>query len=160
MGQCEQCGKKDATVHLTQISPTGTMVYRLCEDCAKTKGITITVSAPQGEAAPQQQAEPEPSVPEKVCQACGQSLSAFREKGRLGCADCYHVFTDEIDRMLTEVHGACVHRGKAYSRVGALRGTPDEMRRLRNELDEAIQNEDFEEAARLRDTLNALSSQE
>jgi protein arginine kinase activator len=89
------------------------------------------------------------------------TYTAFREQGRLGCAGCYDTFSTDIDKMLKEMHGSCEHRGKRYSRVaGVVRGTADDLARLRGELDRAIGSENFEEAARLRDTISALVSQE
>ncbi len=155
MQMCEQCGKRPANVHLTQISAGNTVVSHLCEECAKSKGISISIDAAQGEGA-----TPEPqqaAADEKACPRCGMKFSLFRERGRLGCRHCYRTFGDEIDRMLTEMHGSCVHRGKRYTRVGGVQGTEADIERLRGELDRAIRNEDFEEAARLRDTISALS---
>lgn len=156
MQMCEQCGKKPANVHLTQISANGTVVSHLCEHCAKSKGISISIDTAQGDtvsAEVQQQASGE----DKSCPRCGMKFSLFRERGRLGCRHCYRAFGDEIDRMLTEMHGSCVHRGKRYTRIGGVQGTEADIERLRGELDRAIRNEDFEEAARLRDTISALS---
>ncbi len=156
MGLCEQCGKNAANVHVTQISPSGTVVSHLCEECARAHGIEIKI----GDAAASQTAPEGGEQPEVVCGRCGLSYAGFRESGRLGCAACYEAFGTEIDKLLKEMHGSCEHRGKRYSRVaGAVRDTAEDIARLRGELDRAICNEDFEEAARLRDTISALSSQ-
>ena len=157
MQLCEQCGKHPANVHVTQITPAGSSMTHLCEQCARANGIEIKI-APEGDA---DAASPSTEAPQPVCQRCGLSFAAVREQGRLGCAACYDAFSDEIDRMLNEMHGSCTHRGKRYSRIeGALRGSEEDIARLRGELDAAICSENFEEAARLRDTIHALSTRE
>jgi protein arginine kinase activator len=154
MHKCEECGKNPASVHLTQISANGTVVSHLCEECAREKGISITL----GETAKPEQAQERASdEPDKMCANCGLLFSMFRERGRLGCRKCYTSFADDIDKMLTQMHGSCVHHGKRYSRVGDICGSTADIARLRSELERAVENEDFEEAARLRDTINALS---
>jgi protein arginine kinase activator len=85
-------------------------------------------------------------------------FAEFGESGRLGCSACYQAFEADIDRMLTEMHGGSTHRGKRYSRYGGHEGSPDDLARLRGDLERAVRNEEFEEAARLRDTINALST--
>lgn len=154
MQMCEDCGKKPANVHLTQIAPDGAAVTHLCEECAKAKGISITVD---GALAQQEPAAEEPLDEGRTCSRCGTTEKDMREKGRIGCRECYSVFADHIDGLLTQMHGTSVHRGKRYSRIGTVRGTAADVERLRGELDRAIKNEDFEEAARLRDTINSLS---
>jgi protein arginine kinase activator len=155
MQLCDQCGKNAANVHVTQIAPNGTTVSHLCEECARGHGIDIKIGM-GGEQDEQQAAI---AQPERTCGRCGLSLSTFREQGRLGCAACYESFGEEIDKMLKELHGSCVHRGKRYSRIGSVKGSAEDIARLRGELDRAVINEDFEEAARLRDTISALSAQ-
>jgi len=154
MQQCEECGNNPANVHLTQISPEGTVVMHLCEECAKARGIAVTIGqAPAS-------APAKASEPEVTCPRCGLTYTAFREQGRLGCAECYRAFGEHIDRMLAQMHGACVHRGKVYQRPAAGRATRLDITRLRGELERAVRNEDFEEAAKLRDTISALSPHE
>jgi protein arginine kinase activator len=149
---CEECGKNPANVHLTQISPEGTVVAHLCEECARAKGIAVTIGQPPP------QAEVKAPEADVACPRCGLTYSAFREKGRLGCAECYRAFGEQIDRMLSQMHGSCVHKGKVYQRPAAAHGTRQDISRLRGELERAIRNEDFEEAAKLRDTISALSA--
>jgi protein arginine kinase activator len=155
MHMCEGCGKNPANVHLTQISASGTVVSHLCEECAREKGVSITLE--NGSKQEQAQQEQKPDQPDKMCPQCGLLYSVFRERGRLGCAGCYAAFAEEIDRMLTQMHGSCLHCGKRYSRIGDTGESTADIARLRSELERAVENEDFEEAARLRDTINALS---
>ncbi len=146
---CDECGKNPANVHLTQIVNDQSAVFHLCEACARQRGIHISIAAD----AEQQAGAGEPEV---VCPECGLSLTDFREKGWLGCAQCYRAFEKEIDELLMQVHGSRIHKGKPYRRPNEASVQGGDIQRLRHELDNAIRNENFELAAVLRDRINGL----
>jgi protein arginine kinase activator len=81
----------------------------------------------------------------------------FKEKGALGCADCYGAFEQELDRLLIEMHGSRIHRGKGSLTLEQLDPAID-IDRLRVDLDRAIRNEEFEQAARLRDRIRNMAT--
>ena len=148
---CDECGSNPANIHLTQIMQNETQVFHLCESCAKKKGISVNV---QGEVLGEMEAVVEP---DKICSNCGMKFSDFRTKGWLGCSDCYQAFEKEIDELLIQVHGSAIHKGKKY--VGKAIGTgkvTGEIKKLRHELAIAIKNEEFEQAALLRDAIHSL----
>jgi protein arginine kinase activator len=156
MALCEECGQNAANVHVTQITNNQTSVFRLCEGCAQKKGISITVGeAPQ----PGTEGEQKP-VEDILCATCRTRFSEFKEKGFLGCSNCYEAFSAEVDKFLSQVHGSNVHKGKRYiRRKTGLRGKPS-LKQLRADLEEAIRNEAFELAAQLRDSISALVAKE
>jgi protein arginine kinase activator len=153
MKMCDDCGSNPANVHLTQIVNNETNVFNLCMECARKKGISIQMSEGPVE-------EPAAKVPEVTCTRCRLSLSEFREKGWLGCPDCYRAFEREIEELLHQMHGAAPYKGKRYSRsVGTKIDTKD-LVRLRHELNNAIRNEQFERAAAIRDRINLMGASE
>ena len=155
MQMCDSCGKNPANIHLTQIVNDETSVFHFCEDCAAKKGISINIGETSAPAVGQQK-----SVEvDKECPKCGTKLSEFREKGWLGCPACYDAFFDEIERLLTQVHGSSEHKGKQYAGKTQSRRRPT-VKQLRLELDSAIQNEQFERAAELRDAIKSLTTSE
>lgn len=85
------------------------------------------------------------------------SLADFRETGRLGCASCYTTFESSLRALLRRVHGNARHVGRAYEAP-----PPDLLREataigeLREQLRRAIAQEEFEQAARLRDQIKGL----
>jgi protein arginine kinase activator len=151
MQMCEMCGSKPANIHLTQVSSDETQVFHLCEECAKNKGISISINAVE----PQKSGRGEQEV---FCTDCGMSLTEFKQKGRLGCSLCYGRFGDDIKTILLQVHGACFHKGKQYRRGEGGLGSFD-VQQLREELRQAIQNEKFEVAAVLRDKICSLTGE-
>jgi protein arginine kinase activator len=152
MKMCDECGTNVANVHLTQIMQDETQVFHLCDECARKKGINITVNEENFEEITEQKNQ----EPDKICTRCGLKYSEFKAKGWLGCASCYTAFEDEIDDLLVQVHGSSIHKGKKYIGVPANVEVAGKIKRLRHELALAIKNEEFEQAAMLRDEIHSL----
>jgi protein arginine kinase activator len=90
-----------------------------------------------------------------ACPACGLSLAEFKVRGRMGCPRCYEVFRTALVPVLERVHDATCHRGRSPGR-GANPPTPaDLLADLRQKLAAAIQEENYEEAASIRDKIRS-----
>lgn len=153
MKLCDECGINPASIHLTQIMQNETQVSHLCEECARKKGISLSISQETfaDSAFPKEMESP------KKCSTCNCSYATFKSKGWLGCSDCYQSFEKEIDDLLIQVHGSFVHKGKRYTRnAGTPQALSGEMKRLRHELALAIKNEEFEQAASIRDAIHSI----
>ena len=155
MSGCDECGVNPANVHLTQIVDGATVVAHLCEECARKKGISISIAA---ENAVAENVKKVPTEKDVVCQSCAMRLSEFRARGWLGCSVCYETFSDEIDELLVQVHGSREHCGKRPKTGLAEATTSDnaEIVRLRDQLDKAVMDEEFELAAAIRDVIKGL----
>jgi protein arginine kinase activator len=154
MNLCDECGLNPANIHLTQIMQNETHVFHLCDECARKKGINISVQDDNFN-----EEEPAaPQAPDKQCSHCGLKFSDYKTNGWLGCPSCYHAFETEIDNLLVQVHGSSIHKGKKYHGVGSGgNSTAGEIKRLRHELANAIKNEEFEQAAIIRDAIHNLT---
>ena len=169
--QCELCKEHEATVHLTQVVGSEVKKVNLCEACAAKSGLDIkgTISitdllmglsggaalAVGGGKAPR--ASPEN---ERACPRCHMRRADFRKTGRLGCADCYETFVEELAPMLHNMHRAHQHTGKIPARESKLVQSTAEAAALQKALETAIAAEQFEEAARLRDRIAVLRGKE
>ena len=76
----------------------------------------------------------------------------------MGCPDCYTEFREEILPTLIKIHGKTEHKGISPENSGSAETNAentqvDEITKLENELKTAIENEEFEKAAELRDIL-------
>ncbi len=158
---CDQCHERDAVLNLTQIVENAVTQLHLCEKCAAEKGIETTVSMPKHPLgdfleAVQQQAQQLPGDSAR-CSYCGTSLRDFRASGRLGCAQCYGAFEQSLRDLLRRVHGSAQHVGRSYSVPNpALLERDVSLGALRTRLLQAIESEEFEKAAALRDEIRAL----
>lgn len=161
---CDQCHEREAVIHLTQIVNEQVTTLHLCERCAAEKGVESpggvaktplgSFLAAMGKGLP----EPEPVAQAgESCSRCGASLQDFRESGRLGCPECYRAFEVPLRDLLRRLHGSTHHVGERYAeRDGApaeVRVTPAD---LREQLRLAVETENFELAAELRDRLRVM----
>jgi protein arginine kinase activator len=165
---CEQCHEREAVIHLTQIVNEQVTTLHLCERCAADKGVESPGSQPKtplgtflaamGQELPNQ--VPAPRTGDN-CPRCGGSLQDFRESGRLGCPDCYRSFEVPLRDLLRRLHGSTQHVGERYadaekeSALPAMQARP-QAAELREQLRLAVETENFELAAELRDRLRVL----
>jgi protein arginine kinase activator len=156
MKKCDECGVNPANVHLTQIINNETTMMSLCDKCARKKGITISIDE---NAMMQSAAGEDEEYKGLKCPGCGLEYLEFKAKGWLGCAECYSAFGKEIDQLLIGVHGSSEHKGKRYGGYAAPGRDQAGIRRLRQRLQTAIRNEEFELAAEIRDTINQRAGQ-
>lgn len=144
----------------------------LCESCAQGAGFDAGAQTPQevaamlaSFAAGQNQRSSQPGQPS--CGSCGLTFREFRHSGLLGCAVCYRAFGDRLDKLLVRAHeGGTQHIGKRPPEPAGGTGTAHRIEEikyrsehLRRKLQDAIEREDYEQAARLRDELSKAQSE-
>jgi len=93
------------------------------------------------------------------CPRCGLVYSEFKESGRLGCSECYTTFRSQLRPLLRRIHGSTKHVGKAPARDSERVALRREIQRLHEDLQRAIEREEFETAASLRDRIRAIETQ-
>jgi protein arginine kinase activator len=164
---CQDCKKREAQVHLTQIVNNEKLSLSLCKECAAALGFHSpldNVPFPLAEIL-SGLAEPDPTVQKEApqddlaCQSCGLSFTEFTRQGRFGCGDCYSAFRGRLEPIMRKIHGASLHRGRnpEYAKIDDAEALPiKEEERLETELNRAIADEDFERAAELRDKLKSV----
>ena len=161
---CDNCGKNEAEVHLTQIVDNEMTTVHLCPSCASDKGLdagsvkNLPLSdflAQMGQAAV---TEEERAVA-GPCSYCHTTVDDFRRSGRLGCPHCYSVYESQLRAILRRIHGSTYHLGKVY--VPPASEAADRAARLaglRRKLQRAVEAEDFETAAMIRDQIRELEA--
>jgi len=92
------------------------------------------------------------------CGACGLSFEDFKRSGKLGCAECYQTFRREMDPILKNIQGGNRHEGKYPQKAGAGMFNRRKIDKLRMELTKAIEEEEYENAASLRDQIRELEA--
>ncbi len=159
---CDICHKNDATVHLTEIIDNQIAEVHLCEECARQKGAQMEqhfglADLLAGLADLGQQVEVMGKT-EVKCPNCGLTYQDFRRIGRLGCSECYQTFKDSLGILLKRIHGSTQHLGHAPAKKIAPVQKQAEVDIWRVKLQRAIEMEEFEEAAHLRDKIRALEA--
>jgi protein arginine kinase activator len=167
--ECSHC-QKQATIHLTQIVDNQIIKVDFCEDCVYKNqvldqdGLSLSelVAETLGVA---KSAFGSPNQTGLTCANCGLTQKDFQKYGRLGCAHCYGTFRTIINPILEEVQSGQNHVGKIpqQSPQSGEKETPPktvELKATVNELQKAltlaISEEHYEQAAELRDRINAL----
>jgi protein arginine kinase activator len=159
---CSICKEREATVHLTNIAGDKVQKVDLCEECAKSKGMNDPmgfnfVDELFGLGASQEieQAGGETGL---KCPVCGFTQADFKKAGRLGCAECYQTFAEPLEGLLKTMHKGTRHVGKVPEALRQSRDLSDRVKALQKKLAKAIEAEDFEQAATLRDEIKQASA--
>ncbi|MCL2081817.1 MAG: UvrB/UvrC motif-containing protein [Oscillospiraceae bacterium] len=100
---------------------------------------------------------PTPGFSHPPCPGCGTTLAAIGKNGKLGCAKCYEHFQERLSSYIRRIHGPGVHSGSIPKSAGDELVIRRKLDSLRDELASAIEAQEFEACARLRDEINALS---
>ena len=156
--KCHHCDKQ-ATVHLTQILNGQMHKMDLCEACAQANGVTNPENLSIGTLMDSTEGESKPPAGSMVCESCGTTHQEFKKGGRLGCEACYHVFRPVLDPLLDGMHAGTQHFGKIPSGSESRVKFEQSVEDLKKQLLKAIEDEDFESAAELRDQLKALEKE-
>ncbi|OEH86294.1 hypothetical protein BHU72_13795 [Desulfuribacillus stibiiarsenatis] len=157
---CQECNRRPATVHLTKIINNQKTESHLCEQCAQQKGefsqgfsfhelLSGLLSSDINKAPTQEHSQ---------CDTCGMTFQQFYKVGKLGCADCYKCFNNQLDHILRKVQGNLTHTGKIPSRMGEEILMKRKVNELRHTLQRKVYEEKFEDAAEIRDQIKALET--
>ena len=92
------------------------------------------------------------------CPRCGFTQADFKKAGRLGCPDCYTTFSEALESLLKTMHKGTRHVGKVPENLRQSRDLSDRLKLLQKRLAKAIEAEDFEQAAVLRDEIKQAAS--
>lgn len=153
---CDECGKRPAAVHITKVENGKKTDIHLCEQCASPSfsiNDLLTGFLKSGNVFPLKV-----DVASDVkCNVCGLTYSMFRESGRFGCSNCYKTFGEKLNPLFKKVHGNTTHTGKVPAKAGGKIKALREIEKLKQELNTAVKNEEYEKAASLRDQIRALS---
>jgi protein arginine kinase activator len=156
--KCQKCAKA-ATLHITEVLTEEQFEeLHLCEDCAHKYLYEPQGNKSSGKAGTGMIAEGEDSgLPNRECPNCGIKFVEFRNTGRLGCPHDYDEFREELLPLLENIHGdPPKHAGKTPRRLPQTKQTQSELVVLRKQLLQAVNKENYEEAARLRDRIRQL----
>ncbi len=166
---CEKCKKNNATVFLKENINGKETKYALCAECMdklEAEGkLSLFGDFPSFFESPMDNifgalfapsfANPTKSE-RKKCTLCGSTFDDLRAGGKVGCAKCYEIFSEELAPTVARIHGNSKHTGCAPSKFKAKLDRKKQIASLEREMKEAIKEQNFERAAELRDEIKAI----
>jgi protein arginine kinase activator len=160
MTKCKRCSKP-ATLHITEIRSGTVQELHLCESCAQQYlNQEQEEGSETGEPAGQKEGESgSDEFDHLVCPNCGITFREFRSQGRLGCPHDYIAFAKELKPLLENIHNETQHTGKFPKRAPHASQLQYKLIKLRSELRSAIDEEEYETAARIRDEIQSLEKE-
>ena len=174
---CQVCNKNQATIHYKSNLNGHVYEKHMCASCAEKENFAQKETAAFGELDSlfannsdglfgglfagmiNENAAKTVSGP-KVCPACGMRFSEFLETGKIGCAECYKAFSSSLYPTLKRIHGNTEHCGKVPFGLHNKKTNIKKIEQLRAKLNEAIEKQEYEMAAKYRDEIKELEKQE
>ena len=156
---CEKCGINHATTHIKTVVNGVVREYNLCEKCALAYGytgnsLTSVLASMFGDITTREAFEET-----KRCSVCGASFSDIAKNGKVGCSECYTVFYDQLLPYLKRVHGSTKHAGKIPNSAPLMvKPQTETVEEMRNELSRLVAEENYEQAAVVRDKIKELEA--
>jgi protein arginine kinase activator len=159
--KCDFCHKREAKIFVKKVLNDKTEDYNICEVCAsQVLGHSINLDDLQDGIidnvsdmlAGFSDISSGSAGDETVCGVCGHTSSDFQETGRLGCEVCYETFGSRLNTLLKRLQGSCQHTGKCLPGLEKRQ----KIEELTNEIKKAVNAEEYERAAVLRDRIRRL----
>jgi protein arginine kinase activator len=157
---CNICKKNEATIHLTEIVNNQMVEVHLCETCAEEKGTDFKTHfnfsellSGLADMGGMFKTEERTSI---ACSACAMSYEEFAKTGRLGCSECYRSLGKILLPLIRRVQRSATHIGKRPGKLSGEATRAIDLRDLKDRLRKCVEEEDFEEAARVRDEIKTL----
>lgn len=160
---CDECKKRTAAVHMTKIIQGKKEETHLCEVCAKKKeNISLhnpfTIPNFLASLLDANNGTQQSFVYEEnnSCQSCGMTFVKFRQEGSLGCEACYEAFEKRLSPLIKKIQGNQLHVGKVPKRSGGVIQLKRNAKQLKLKLQQLIEAEEFEAAAKIRDEIREI----
>lgn len=162
--KCSSCGSIAVAITINQTMGAQPTTLSLCANCAEFLRIDVSgqrqLAPSVGELFDQLLVGPEDSKATEPCPRCGLDSDHVRRTGQLGCSQCYEHFGSLLGSLIKKIYGqrgeGVVHQGKFPQRLETYRRIMVDARAIRQQLQWALENEDYEGAADLRDTLRIV----
>lgn len=159
---CKNCGLRPATTHVKRVINGRVEEYHLCSECANKLNVSVYDAIDLSELWGAFFGDRLPNsvtTNQKKCNSCGSTFAEIARLGKLGCADCYSMFCDELLPSLRKMHGKTRHVGKVPNNIDKQTQNSYKIAELKKKLEEAVESENYEDAAKFRDEIKLIENQ-
>ena len=173
---CQNCGKNEVTFRYTQVINGVKKEMNLCDNCARELGLKdinfnmpISFSSFLSDFFNDYSDNLLPSfigTEASRCNNCGTTFDNFINSGEFGCSSCYGIFENRISPILKNLQGATRHVGRGYreietktentEKVAKTEKKESKLEKLQKDLQKAIKDERYEDAAKIRDEIKKI----
>jgi len=170
--KCDVCKENEATIHIQEVVNNNIKSIHLCEKCAQEYGIKNSLIELgfslidffdnfKDDKLKFEKNDKDGNNDEPVCRVCGMPFSEFIDSGKFGCGNCYEEFKDFIKPLLRKIHGSSLYKGEKFPekiKEKFLRKMElnKKLLEMKNKLKIALKEENYKEAAILRDKIKKL----
>ena len=160
---CQYCGQHEATVHIKRTVNGDTRESFACKECTYEQGFgsystsAFSMNNIFGELFSNTFSKESQRI--ERCPVCGSSFRDIVQSGRVGCAECYMVFFEQLQPTIRRIHGSAVHTGKIISHSSESASVGEKIARLRDELQLSIERQDYERCAQIRDQIKEMEGE-
>lgn len=167
---CQNCKKNEATTHIKRVINGEATQSHLCSACAQSLGYNNFFDdfsfnlpslfsgffedslLPLGESRLDR------------CEKCGCSFDDIIKSGSVGCANCYDRFYSRLLPSIQRIHGKVKHAGTVpenivEATVPKEKTLEEKINDLENEMAKAVEEQNFERAAILRDEIKKMKGE-
>lgn len=161
---CQNCKSAEASSHIHSVVNGVVTDAYLCSECAKKLNKSFSNDDIFGLFSSFFKENTIPNVKAVACECCGSTFDDISKNGKVGCACCYKTFFKQLEPALIRLHGRSTHIGKRLINIDIAAKTDsdnkiNEIDDLKNRLKIAIDNEEYEKAAVLRDEIKEKSGE-
>lgn len=157
---CEKCKQREATTHVRNRVNSRYSEYMLCDECAREMGFSSFISDMHSDFTSFFDSLLSNALPERSgatrCRKCGASYTDILNDRRVGCEECYSTFKDELSKGIKRVHGSSSYVGKVPKAYEEQIRKENEIKKLKEELDECVKAQQYEKAAQIRDRIKEM----
>ncbi len=158
--KCDICGWREAKVVVYLIGG-GELKNKLflCPACSQEVSISRVVAPGSYKSPPSTRFFPLKKEGDKRCSFCQWEWEDFLKGGAVGCSHCYSSYSKEMQSWLSKNQLGMHHRGKIPINWQRQKKIQNAIFRLGRDLENAIEQENYEKAGHLKKVMEKLRSQ-
>ena len=153
---CEKCKKNKATVKYSQITNGLKENYNLCQDCFNSINYNNNFMNNFFNSFFSNNVSLDTYEKNYKCNICGNTFERFKNSGKMGCYNCYNVFREKLNPIFNNIQEKNIHTGKVPKNLETYKPSIQNLDTLKENLNIAIKNEDYEQAIKIRDKIKEI----
>lgn len=153
---CEKCKKNKSSIKYSQYINGLKVDYSLCDDCFKKINYNNSFINNFFDSFFSNNILLDSYEKNYQCDICGNTFEQFKNSGKMGCTNCYNIFREKLNPIFNNIQEKNIHIGKRPKNLETYKPNLDSIEILKEKLNIAIKNEDYEQAIKIRDKIKQV----